>query len=235
MENEQHSDYSDTNSQSDDQTSNQSREQSNDQSNEQVIERIDEQSNDQSNEQLNEQVIEQTVEQVIEQQSKTDSGQIIGQPITKFVHKPFFNHTEDIRPSKLKHIKNTIMLDNTINPLNNKYIKKIWVYKVTKLDRIKRDLFWEYFKDRKRHTIAETLLKAYYKNRKDTTIIYFDDPVQYDITITDEMATELKKVNRDHIAFIKSITPIKPKKIKIKKEKKPKKPHYKSVQKKAKQ
>jgi len=155
--------------------------------------------------------------------------------ITINLYKPFYDHTEEIRPRKLTHIKNTLMLDNSLNPLNNKYVKKIWVYKTTKLDRIKRDLFWEYFKDRKKKDIAETLLYAFYKNRKEATIIYFDDPVQYDVTITDEIAEELKEISREFIAFKKANTPPKIKKEKKeKKEKKVKpnkKPHYKTKEK----
>jgi len=166
-------------------------------------------------------------EQLNDQQTEPQTDEIIvsNQP------KPFFEHPMDIRPIRLKHIKNNLMLDNSFNPLNNKYVKKIWVYKTTKMDRIKRDMFWEYFRDRKRHNIPETLLKAYYKNRKDATIIYFDDPVQYEFTITDEIAEELKGYNRKIVAFKKEMAPPKikkekkEKKVKVKKEYK--KTHYK--------
>lgn len=97
----------------------------------------------------------------------------------------------------LSHIKNPIILNNCLNPLNNKHVKKVWVYKQTKMDRTKRDLCWEYYKDRMKNDVASSLLEAYYRNRKSITIIYFDDPVQYDIDISDEMATMLKTYVRE--------------------------------------
>jgi len=57
----------------------------------------------------------------------------------------------------------------------------------------KRDQIWNYFRHRGKASITETLLKTYYKNVKDVTIIYFDDPVQYRFIITDEMVKQLRQ------------------------------------------
>lgn len=151
---------------------------------------------------------------------------------------PKYEHNMDIRPSKLKHIKNTFFLDNTFHPLFNKYVKKVWAYKKTKLDRTKRDLIWEYYRDRKRKPIANVLLETFYKNVRDVMIIYFDDPIQYSYTIDDEMAAELKKfkvnMNKkskktDEEKRLKKLRKIERKLAKAKKKpyKPPKKKHYK--------
>jgi hypothetical protein len=126
----------------------------------------------------------------------------------------FYDHTLE-RPSKLLHIKNQIMLDNTLNPLNKKYVKKIYAHKLNKLGNDNRRLIWEYYKDRKKHNIAKMLLKAHYLNMNDVTIIYFSDPVQYKISLAPEMINELKKYSRN----IKEYRELSNQKTKKKKEK----------------
>jgi hypothetical protein len=110
--------------------------------------------------------------------------------------KSFYDHSVIEKPNKLAHIKNTKFLDNTLNPLNMRYIKKIWVHKKNKLGNDNRHLAWEYYKDRNKNHIAQTLLKAHYANTNDVVIIYFNDPVQYRFTLTAEMITELKMHSR---------------------------------------
>ncbi|QKF93482.1 CDC45-like domain-containing protein [Fadolivirus algeromassiliense] len=103
-------------------------------------------------------------------------------------------HDETKLPNKLKHIKNIRMLNNSYDPLTGKYIKKIWTYKRTKIDRVKRDLVWEYFRHRKTTSIVDTILESHYGGLKVIQVIYFDDPVQHNIIIFDELIKFYKKV-----------------------------------------
>ena len=112
-------------------------------------------------------------------------------------------------PSKLKHIKNQLYLKNSWDPIKEKYVKRIWAHKLMKISKKKmikfvdsgktpvqkekRDQIWTYFRHRGKASITETLLKTYYKNVKDVTIIYFDDPVQYRFVVTDEMVKQLRE------------------------------------------
>lgn len=96
-----------------------------------------------------------------------------------------------------KKFKNPIIINNSLNPLNGKHVKKIWVYKNTKMNREKRDLNWEFYSDRLKNNVTNTLLEAYYKNTKKVSIIYFNDPVEECFEITDEMASILKTVKRN--------------------------------------
>lgn len=130
--------------------------------------------------------------------------------------KTFYDHSHD-KPSKISHIKNPKFLDNTLNPLNNRYIKKIWSHHINKNGRDNRHLIWEYYSDRNKHHIAETLLKTHYLNVSNVSIIYFSDPIEYEFLVTPEIATELKDYNRRFNEHKKLLYP---KKIKIKKEKK---------------
>ena len=104
-----------------------------------------------------------------------------------------FDGLHQALPSKLKHIKNQKFLDYTYNPLVKKYVKQIWAYKKTKLDRIKRDLIWAYYRHRGTKLAAQALRDTFYKNIKHVMIIYFDDPVQYKFELTDEMIQILKE------------------------------------------
>lgn len=103
-------------------------------------------------------------------------------------------HDRSIRPIKLSHIVNDVFLNNTINPLNGKYVRKIWAHKRTKLGRWKRDLIWEFFRDRKRKSVAETLRRTLYKNVPNVTVIYFGDYTKYNFNMTKEIADYLKTV-----------------------------------------
>ena len=123
------------------------------------------------------------------------------------------NPTHEKLPSKLKHIKNLKFLNNTYNPLTGKYVKDVWAFKRTKLDRIKRDLIWTYFRHRKNKLAAQSLRETYYKNIKTVMIIHFDDPTQVRFELTEHMVQILK-----HYCHEKEIK--KPKKNKDKKNKK---------------
>ena len=103
-------------------------------------------------------------------------------------------HNRNIRPLKLSHIKNNQMLNNCFDPIVNKYVKKVWAFKRTKLNRVKRDLIWEFFRNRKKQSFTETLRKTYYKNIKNVTVIYFDDPVEHNFDLTRDMIDAYKTV-----------------------------------------
>ena len=97
-------------------------------------------------------------------------------------------------PSKLKHIKNKLFLVNLFDHIKQKYVKKIWAHKKTKLNKNKVDLIWEYYSYRGKKSVKDTIIDTYYKNVKDITIIYFDDSVQHRFIIDDEMMKQLKKI-----------------------------------------
>ena len=83
------------------------------------------------------------------------------------------------RPSKLRHIKNQTILDNSFDPISKKYVKKIFGHKQTKLGRDKRHLEWEYYRHRLRTPVIDTIKRLYQKNIKNIAVIYFDDPIIY--------------------------------------------------------
>ena len=99
-------------------------------------------------------------------------------------------------PSKLKDIKNQIFLNNCYDPINGKYVKKVWAHKLTKLKREKRDLIWEYYKYRKRWSVTYRMKESFQKNVKEVTLIYFDDPTPHRFTITREHMDIMKAYDR---------------------------------------
>lgn len=54
-------------------------------------------------------------------------------------------------------LKNPIFIRNSV--YNGKLVKKVWSYKLTKLNRIKRDLIWEYYSDRNKQCVEYILKK----------------------------------------------------------------------------
>lgn len=99
-------------------------------------------------------------------------------------------------PSKLKDIKNQVFLNNCYDPINKKYVKKVWAHKLTKLGREKRDLIWEYYKYRKRWSVTYRMKESFQKNVREVTLIYFDDPVQHRFTITQEHMNIMKAYDK---------------------------------------
>lgn len=99
-------------------------------------------------------------------------------------------------PSKLKGIKNQIFLNNCYDPINGKYVKKVWAHKLTKLKREKRDLIWEYYKYRKRWSVTYRMKESYQKNVREVTLVYFDDPTPHRFTITREHMDTMKAYDR---------------------------------------
>lgn len=85
------------------------------------------------------------------------------------------------------------MLDNAFDPNENKYVKKIWAYKITKIGREKRDLVWEYFRHRK--TVpAVSMYKKY--NLMKLMFNYFSDPVQRfkDLRTDEQQKKDIEKI-----------------------------------------
>lgn len=111
-----------------------------------------------------------------------------------------FPDPEDL-PSKLRHIKNKTYLNNSLDPLTGKYVKIIWAYKQTKLDRTKRDMIWQYFRHRNRKSVGDALRESFYKNVINVTIIYFGDPIQHNFDLTREISYtyKLAKIHRQNV------------------------------------
>jgi len=70
-------------------------------------------------------------------------------------------------------IKNPIFRQNVVCNKTGKVIKKVWAFKITKLERTKRDLVWEYYRHRGKLNVND-LLKKY--KPEDVQIIYSEKP-----------------------------------------------------------
>lgn len=81
-------------------------------------------------------------------------------------------------PSKIAHLKNPTFIANIKDPKTNKYVKKIYQVKTSKIGRTIEPLVWEYYKNRGTMSVEDT-----YKKYKGFTLkmIYFDDPLIYEI------------------------------------------------------
>lgn len=99
-------------------------------------------------------------------------------------------------PSKLQQIKNPTILNNSLDPLTGKYVKRLWANKKTKLERWKRDMIWEYYRYRTRWPVTEALRETFYKNVPIVTIVYFNDPVEHRIELTKEMIDAYKSIKK---------------------------------------
>lgn len=73
-------------------------------------------------------------------------------------------------------IKNPVFLKNCTDSRNNCIVNKIWMHSLTKLNRDKWDLVWEYYSDRKRNSVDDCL-KTW--NNRLLKIIYKGDPRQH--------------------------------------------------------
>lgn len=97
--------------------------------------------------------------------------------------------------NSLKHIKNKTFLNNSLDPLSQKYVKEIWFYKKTKLGRIKKDLVWIYYRNRGTKSVYDTLKELINNNILKITIIYFDDCVQHTFDIDEEFKAKIKNIS----------------------------------------
>jgi hypothetical protein len=111
-------------------------------------------------------------------------------------------------PSKLKNTNNQLFLNNAYDPINKKYVKKIWAYKLTKLKREKRDLIWEYFKYRGRWSTTFRMKGSYQKNVREVGITYFGDPKSYRFTLTKQHMDIMKDYEKliNHTLSLKLVT-----------------------------
>ena len=73
-------------------------------------------------------------------------------------------------------IKNPIFLKNCTDTRNGCIVNKIWMHSLTKLNRDKWDLIWEYYSDRKRNSVDDCLKTWHNRLLK---IIYKGDPRQH--------------------------------------------------------
>jgi hypothetical protein len=73
-------------------------------------------------------------------------------------------------------LKNKTFIDNITDPLTKKHVKTIYRMKITKLDREKWDLVWQYYRDRHRASIIDAYKKYEGYNIR---VIYFKDPKMY--------------------------------------------------------
>ncbi len=79
------------------------------------------------------------------------------------------------------NIKNPIFLKNTTDPKTNKYVKKIYYMEMSKIDRLVESLVWEYYKNRANMSVGDVYKKFKGKGLKKLKIIFFNDPVIYEI------------------------------------------------------
>ncbi|CAH6421011.1 Hypothetical protein KVN_LOCUS101 [uncultured virus] len=147
---------------------------------------------------LEENILEENISK-LNDNNELQEQNIISYDIDKMLN--LYSHDLENRPNKLKQIKNKTMLNNSLDALSGKYVKTIWSYKnyiikKTKEIRTKRDMSWQFYRHRKKQSVGETLRTLYYKYKDSetcfVTIIYFDDPVQHKIKLTNEMIENLK-------------------------------------------
>lgn len=79
-------------------------------------------------------------------------------------------------------IVNPIFINNTTNFENGKTYNSVWVYKTTKMGKIKKDLVWQYYRDRNRQTV-DNVLEKYKGTNCSVDIIYKNDPTIYKLIL----------------------------------------------------
>lgn len=70
-------------------------------------------------------------------------------------------------------LKNPVFIANSTDPLNGKFVKKIYVKKISKLNRVIWPMEWEYYSDRAKNSITDL-----YKQNvgKEAKVIYSGEP-----------------------------------------------------------
>lgn len=77
-------------------------------------------------------------------------------------------------PNKLlQNLKNPIFKENATDPITGKYVKSIYVRKISKMGREIWTQVWQYYRDRKRENIESCYKKYYYAPIK---VTYSGDP-----------------------------------------------------------
>ncbi len=79
------------------------------------------------------------------------------------------------------NIKNPIFIKNITDPITGKPVKKIYHMDMTKMDRLVEPLVWEYYKNRANMSVGDIYKKFKGKGLKKLKIIFFNDPVIYEI------------------------------------------------------
>ena len=79
------------------------------------------------------------------------------------------------------NIKNPIFIKNITDPITSKYVKKIYYMEMSKMDRLVEPLVWEYYKNRANTSVGKVYEKFKGKGLKKLKIIFFNDPVIYEI------------------------------------------------------
>jgi hypothetical protein len=73
-----------------------------------------------------------------------------------------------------------LMVDKCI--YGDKKCKSVYIYKKTKMGKMKRDLVWQYYRDRNRQSV-ESVLDRYKDTQLKARIIYSGDPIIYTIVL----------------------------------------------------
>ncbi len=105
-------------------------------------------------------------------------------------------------------IKNPIFLKNCTDSRNGCIVNKIWMHSLTKLNRDKWDLVWEYYSDRKRNSVDDCLKTWHNRLLK---IIYKGDPRQHivDMRKKDESGNPIDIYSKEN-KFTKKVITVDP-------------------------
>jgi len=70
-------------------------------------------------------------------------------------------------------LKNPIFIYNSTDPLNGKFVKKVYIKKISKINRVIWPMEWEYYSDRAKNSITDL-----YKNNvgREAKVIYSGEP-----------------------------------------------------------
>lgn len=105
-------------------------------------------------------------------------------------------------------IKNPVFLKNCTDSRNGCIVNKIWMHSLTKLNRDKWDLVWEYYSDRKRNSVDDCLKTWHNRLLK---IIYKGDPRQHivDMRKKDESGNPIDIYSKEN-KFTKKVKTLDP-------------------------
>ena len=86
----------------------------------------------------------------------------------------------------MPQLKNPVFIKNITDPRTGKQVKKIYHMKMSKINRLVEPMVWEYYRNRGNMSIDEVYKKFKGKGLDKLKIIFFEDPVIYEVKITDE-------------------------------------------------
>lgn len=81
--------------------------------------------------------------------------------------------TRETIAQNYKELKNPLFKANSIDPLTKKYVRSVWLKKISKIDRVIWTQVWEFYRDRKRQSIYD-IYKKY--PEEELKIIYTGEP-----------------------------------------------------------